>query len=368
MLLAVCGTSMAMAQTAPAAKSSPPRPSQVIEGNRIVWRVSAPAEAKAVQVTVYQLTGPKAFDLHRGSDGVWSAATEPMQPDLYEYHFTIDGVNCLDPVNPWIKDRSNSLILVRGDPSNVWDDRPVPHGVIHIHYYESRSLGGITRRLHVYTPPGYQANGDDRYPVLYLLHGSGDDDAGWTDVGRANVIFDNLIHDGKAKPFICVMPFGHTPNAAPGHAAPGKVGEPFERDLLEDVMPLIKSHYRICTDQPHTALAGLSMGGSQTLRTGLSHLDRFAWLCPMSAGHAPTEEILDAAPQLKSDPQFANEHIKLFWMACGDSDRLLSGNQETDQWLTSLGIHHEFHVTPGVHTWPIWRRYLADISVKLFRD
>ena len=110
------------------------------------------------------------------------------------------------------------------------------------------------------------------------------------------------------------------------------------------------------------------MGGSQTLRTGLSHLDRFAWLCAMSAGHAPTEEILAAAPQLKSDPQFANEHIKLFWMACGDSDRFLSGNQETDQWLSSLGIHHEFHVTPGVHTWPIWRRYLADISVKLFRN
>jgi enterochelin esterase family protein len=358
-------TLTASGQTAPA--KPPPKPSEVISGNRILWRLRAPAEAKSVQVLVFELKGPVTQDLKLGTNDLWTATSEPLDPDLYEYHFIVDHMNVLDPANPLIKDRTNSMLLVRGTPANPWDEQDVPHGVVHIHYYQSHSLR-IERRLHVYTPPGYETGTIEKYPVLYLLHGSGDDDAGWTTVGRANVIFDNLIQQGKAKPFVCVMPFGHTPNAPSGKAEPGHVGEPFERDLLEDVIPLVESHYRVYTDQPHRALSGLSMGGSQTLRTGLTHLDRFAWLCPMSAGHAPVDEILAAAPQLKSDPKFANEHLKMFWMGCGDADKLLEGNQETDKWLTSLGIHHEFHVTPGVHTWPIWRRYLVDVTPRLFQD
>lgn len=300
----------------------------------------------------------------RGSGRLWSITTEAMEPDVYEYFFSIDKVKCLDPNDGWIKDRSNSLVMVPGDPPRVWDDRPVPHGVLHVHFYNSKSLDGARRRLHVYTPPGFDAKADTKYPVLYLLHGSGDDDSGWSNVGRANVIFDNLLTDGKMKPMIVVMPFGHTILGGRGEADSGKR---FELDLLEDVMPLIESSYPVYTDQPHRAIMGLSMGGGQSLRIGLGHPDKFAYMCAMSAGRLKSEELVAAVPDFAKDPDKINGEMKFIWIGCGEQDPGVKGTVESDRWFTEHRIRHEMELIPGVHTWLVWRRFLAELTPKLFQ-
>lgn len=355
-------------------QAAPVRSPEVSADRRITFRLGGYRDAKAVSVQMVQLNGPVTLQLkHEGN--AWSVTTDPLPPDVYEYIFSIDKVRTLDPVNNWIKDRTESMAIIPGSPTaEPWDDRAVPHGVIRIHYYESTSLNGVRRRMHVYTPPGYDdaKNAGTKYPVLYLLHGSGDDDAGWTNVGRANAIFDNLIADGKMKPCVVVMPYGHTPrNPSPtGGARPGGQDyiKPFENDLLKDVMPLVESTYRVYTDQPHRAISGLSMGGAQSLRVGLGHPDLFSYVCSMSAGRVRNEDFERYMPLLTEHPDQANGMLKLLWISCGEKDGLLKPNQENDKWLTEHGIKHEFHVTPGIHTWLVWRRNLVTVSERVFQD
>jgi enterochelin esterase-like enzyme len=371
--------------TSPAARDTGVRSPEISADHRVTFRVSAPKAAEKVEVIHMSINGAVTLPMAKNDAGAWAVTTPPLEPDLYEYLFRIDGVRLLDPANPRIKDRSNSLVQVVGTPPIVWDDQAVPHGTLHIHYYESKSLGGIARRVHIYTPPGYdqQKDASTKYPVLYLLHGSGDDDAGWSNVGRANTIFDNLIHDGKMKPMVVVMPYGHVPRVnpttAPGQNVPirmpanGPSGNSdfvrlFEKDLLTDVLPLVEKTYRVYTDQPHRAIAGLSMGGSQSIRVGLANLDKFAYVCPMSAGGINANDLDQSFPELAKNPSAANDKLKLLWIACGEKDGLLKFNKGFDQWLTSHQIRHEFKVTPGVHTWHLWRRYLAEVATKLFND
>jgi enterochelin esterase-like enzyme len=361
------------------------RSPELSSDNRVTFRVTAPREAKVVQVVLMQLNGAKTIDMAKGRDGAWSVTTAALEPDVYEYAFKIDGIRFLDPSNPRIKDRNWSLVQVAGVPPTVWDDRPVPHGVLHVRFYESKSLAGVRRRMHVYVPPGYDdpANAGVKYPVLYLLHGSGDDDSGWSNCGRAAAIFDNLLHDGKMRPMIVVMPLGHVPRYNPTTAPSATVPitmpttraapDPdyiklFERDLLGDVIPLIESSYRVQADQPHRAIAGLSMGGSQSLRIGLANLDTFAWIAPMSAGRLRSQDIANDLPELDAHPERANQKLKMLWMAIGEKDSLLKYNQDNDQWLTSHGIRHEFKITAGTHTWLVWRRYLAEVAERLFKE
>src|SRR5260370_15926477 len=192
-----------------------------------------------------------------------------------------------------------------------------------------------------------------------------------------------MIYEGKTKPMIVVMPHGHVPrtNPATGPSVNYGISMPamgpsgnsdfvrmFEKDLLGDVIPLIESSYRAYSDQPHRAIAGLSMGGSQSIRIGLANLDQFASVCPMSAGGIRAEDLDQSFPELAKNPQMANEKLKLLWIACGEKDGLLKFNKAFDGWLTRHEIRHEFHITPGVHTWLVWRRYLAEISTKLFQE
>jgi enterochelin esterase-like enzyme len=361
------------------------RSPEISADHRVTFRVSAPKTASKVEVIHMSINRPVTLAMAKNDAGVWAATTPPLEPDLYEYLFRIDGVRLLDPANARIKDRSNSLVQVVGTPPMVWDDQAVPHGTVHIQFYDSKSLGGMARRVHVYTPPGYgdEKNSGTKYPVLYLLHGSGDDDAGWSNVGRANTIFDNLIHEGKMKPMVVVMPYGHVPRVSPT-TAPGQnipIGMPakgpsgnsdfvrlFEKDLLADVLPLVEKTYRVYTDQPHRAIAGLSMGGSQSIRVGLANLDKFAYVCPMSAGGLRAEDLDQSFPELAKNPSMANDKLKLLWIACGEKDSLLKFNQGFDQWLKSHEIRHEFKVTPGVHTWHLWRRNLAEVATRVFAD
>jgi enterochelin esterase-like enzyme len=256
-------------------------------------------------------------------------------------------------------------------PKGFDQPRDVPHGEVKTETYDSKSLG-FPRKLTVYTPPGYSK--DKKYPVLYLLHGSGDDETGWVRKGSANVILDNLYADGKAQPMIVVMPYGFTnrpgepqrkPNATPEERR--AAAEAFQKDLLNDVIPFIDSHYPTIADADHRALAGLSMGGGQTMRIGPTHSDAFAYLGVFSAGLPRRGASEGDATSTYPDAEQLNSHLKVFWVSCGDKDRGLENAKHLDETLTEKKIHHVWHQDTGAHEWPVWKNDLYLFAQLLFR-
>ena len=262
-------------------------------------------------------------------------------------------------------------------PEGFADAREVPHGKLATIEYDSKAVG-LKRKAVVYTPPDFSA--DKKYPVLYLLHGSGDDETGWTQKGSANVILDNLFADKKATPMIVVMPYGFTnapgtptrnPNATPEERQ--KAAGMFEQDLLGDLISLIDSKYPTIADSAHRALAGLSMGGGQTMRIGPKHSDTFAYLGVFSAGlggrraisptAAPTPDATASYP----DADTLNANLKLFWVSCGDKDPGLAGAKKLDEVLTEKKINHVWHQDTGAHEWPVWKNDLYLFAQGLFR-
>jgi enterochelin esterase family protein len=290
----------------------------------------------------------------------------PLEPDIYGYNFTLDGVGVVDPNNPWVKPMRaarTSVVEVPGDPPRVWEWQPVAHGSVHEHYYFSKSLS-VKRRLHVYTPPGYEGN-STKYPVLYLFHGSGDNDATWTEVGRANFIADNLMAQHKAQPMIIVMTDGHAFTGNPTQVTTNMISRnvtSFGEDLLKDVMPLVESTYRVKANRENRAIIGLSMGGGQSLGIGLRHRELFAYVGGMSSYLPGADKAVDELfPDSKSD-------LKLLWFACGKDDRLVENARQLSAALKAKGIPHEFKETPGNHSWPVWRRYLGEFMPLLFTE
>jgi enterochelin esterase family protein len=274
----------------------------------------------------------------------------------------VDGLTVVDPRNSKLKIGRGSvsnLVEIPGNPAQ--DLRPVPHGVLNVHRYESKSLGGKSRGLVVYTPPGYDPASARRYPVLYLLHGAGDDEHGWTNVGLAHRILDNLLADGKAVPMLVVMPDGHAAERRPDTPRTANT-QAFESDLLGDVIPLVEKTYKVQPDQPNRAIVGLSMGGGQAFAVGMAHLDTFAYVAPFSMGGGNAQEIA-----AKLDPAGANSRLKLLWIGCGRDDGLFGGSERLHQELTAKGIKHTWRPTEGAHTWMVWRKYLAEVVPQLFR-
>jgi enterochelin esterase-like enzyme len=323
----------------------------------VTFRLLAPG-AKLVRISGEMPIG--AQDLTKDDKGLWSITVGPLPPELYSYSFILDGLRMVDPGNPMIKPgraTRESLVEIPGNPPLLQEYQDVPHGTVHLHDYRSKSLN-VVRHVRVYTPPGYDANADVRYPVLYLFHGSGDDQSGWTDIGRANLIMDNLLAEHKATPMLIVMPNGHTGATGAANTAA------FEGDLLEDVIPLVEKTYRVKADRLHRAIIGLSMGCFQSLTIGLNHLDQFAWVGGMSGYVNDPETTVSRA---LTDPQ-ANEKLKLLWIACGKDDRLLKGAKEFDDVLTRHQIKHEFLITEGSHSWPVWRHHLPVFASLLFAE
>jgi enterochelin esterase family protein len=246
----------------------------------------------------------------------------------------------------------------------------VPHGEVHHHFYKSGVVGD-DRGFYVYTPPGYDPRGKQSYPVLYLLHGFSDDANARTAVGRANVILDNLIAQGKSKPMLVVMPLGYgapevlLPNSGVFHdrALTERNFDKFREALLKEVIPRVEAAYLVTKDRNARAIAGLSMGGSESLLTGLNTLNQFAWIGAFSSGGI-TEEFDKEFPGLdaKAGPQ-----PRLLWIACGTDDRLIEINRKLRAWLASKKIQHVDIETPGAHTWLVWRRNLTEFSSLLFR-
>ena len=332
------------------------------------------------RTVTFRLRGPEATDvkvggdfvqgaqaLQKGDDGVWSATLGPFHPAIYSYTFRINGVSVLDPVNPMIQlgERgSSSMFEVPGESPAAYDMQAVPHGTVHENWYQSKSLN-VWRRVDIYTPPGYEA-GKAMYPVLYLLHGSGDTERGWVAIGRANLILDNLIAAGKAKPMIVVMPYGRArQDVYLGPDTPQTDAKAFENDLLQDVLPFVEKSYRISAKPADRAIAGLSMGGGQALNVGLHHLDTFHSIGAFSAA-LRTQAIEEQYKEVLSDPAGTNKKIKVFYIACGKTDGLFEPAQSFHETLTKKDIRHSFVPSEEGHVWRNWRNYLADFTPQLF--
>jgi enterochelin esterase family protein len=315
---------------------------------------------------------PQPLPMTRDDAGVWSITIGPLDPDIYGYEFIADGVMLLDPNNASIKPNlvlPQNMVHLSGATPQLWEVAEVPHGVVHHHFYKSAVVGD-QRDYYVYTPPGFDATGKTRYPVFYLLHGYSDDASGWTAVGMANVILDNLIAQGKAKPMIVVMPLGYgTPDmirmkwAVWSHPDIRQLNfDNFRKALLGEVIPQVESAYPVSTKREDRAIAGLSMGGSETLLTGLNNIDKFAYVGAFSAGGLP-EDYSSTFPAL--DTKQATQ-LHALWIACGTSDGLIEPNRKFKSWLKSKNIAFTDIETPGAHTWMVWRRNLIAFAPLLF--
>ncbi|QEH34939.1 Carbohydrate acetyl esterase/feruloyl esterase precursor [Aquisphaera giovannonii] len=352
---------------------------EVSPDHKVTFRIYAP-KASEVSVNGDFKGGGK---MTKDEQGVWSLTTGPLRPDFYTYGFNVDGVRTVDPKNAMIKQgiaNVDSMLLVPGEESEFEATKDVPHGEVRQAWYRSATLGE-PRRLHVYTPPGYD-QGTEKYPVFYLLHGAGDDDSGWSTIGRAGFIMDNLIASGKARPMIVVMPNGslprptNFPRTAPGtapspeaRAAMEAIQNRFTDELLKDVAPFVEGHYRVLPGVENRALAGLSMGGGQTLRLITTNPDRFAYVGIWSAGlfgGNPDEWEKRNAAFLDQAKAF-NGTVKLLSIRVGDGDFALAGTKNLDEVLSRHDVKHELTINDGGHTWINWRKYLSEFAPRLFR-
>jgi len=352
------------------------------QSNRTVTvRLHAP-KAESVSLSSSDLPGTPGQQrtLTKGENNVWELTLPTVNPGTYRYTFSVDGVAVVDPRNPAVSQSNGNVFSVLHVPgADFMDTKAVPHGAVAEVFYHSSALDK-DRRMHVYTPPGYET-GSDKYPVLYLLHGAGDSDDSWTSVGRANFILDNLIAAGKAKPMVVVMPAGHTgpfgfgaprapaPAGAPaGGARPGLGNQAFEEDFTKDIRPYVEKHYRVQTERNSRAIAGLSMGGAQTLNIALADLKDYAYVGVFSSGllfRDPSQVESDLKTKLADND--AKAGVKLLWFSTGSQDFLIQQTRNTVDLLKKNGLAPQFKESEGGHTWINWQKYLNEFAPQLFQ-
>lgn len=317
---------------------------------------------------------PGVEDLKEGRDGVWTYASAPLTGELYSYSFIVDGMRMMDPSNIYqnrdIATWTNifTISTKEGDPGWYYETHDVPHGSVSHVWYDSPTLGA-RRRLTIYTPAGYESS-KDKYPVFYLLHGSGGDEEAWSDLGRTVQIMDNLIAEGKAKPMIVVMPNGVFYN----QAAPGQAVNMFQPTMqnsrsdstieiensFPDVMAYVEKNYRVAKGYANTAVAGLSMGGRQSCQLSLHYPKKFGYVGLFSGVTVPEghEEAFDAV--------FA-AHPKLYWIGCGKTDGIMVNSRKLKEWCDAKGYPATLYESEGGHIWRNWRIYLTEFVPKLFK-
>jgi enterochelin esterase family protein len=371
-----------------AQEGAPQRPPEfssieVKDDRTITAKIWAP-QAKQVRFSGSDLPGATPFgggtEMTQGDNGVWEATLGPVSAGTYRYNFNVDGVSVIDPRNPATSESNAntwSVLVVPG--SEVSDLKDVPHGAVAHWQYYSKSLNRF-RRAHVYTPPGYELGGEP-LPVLYLLHGAMDSDASWSSVGRAGIVLDNLIAAGKAKPMIVVMPMGHTGPFAMGpggNRLQNQMSE-FHQDFVNDLRPQVEQRYRVSNKREHRAIAGLSMGGAQTLEVAVKNLGDYGYIGVFSSG---VFGITGAGPGgNNSGPKWEETHaavlddaelkkgLRLVWFATGKEDFLLATTQETVRVLKAHGFDVQYEETDGGHTWIKWREhYLPAFAQMLFHE
>ncbi|HYD25335.1 MAG TPA: alpha/beta hydrolase-fold protein [Croceibacterium sp.] len=390
-LLAGLAATPAIAQPAPAeppascmpqSPFAPPAPYKSVEqlpDGRVTFRLCAPA-AQDVRVTSNDIdeaipmgVAPgttRGLAMTKDATGLWTATTAvPVPPDTYRFNFQVDGARVPNPQGTTFSHErvgTNSTFEVIGPEGafQTWR-KDVPHGAVTRIDYWSESLGA-PRPAYVYTPPGYMT-GIESYPVLYLVHGAGDSADSWTSVGHANLILDNLIAEGKAQPMIVVMPFGHTPDRPAGGGGNMLANTDFGDDLVKDLIPYVDGHFRTLAEQESRAMAGLSMGGSHTLRFGLTHPELFDHIAVFSMGLQRPEDIAAYEAANDSALREAARDLDLVYYAMGKDDFLYGTVAPTRAMLDKYDIAHVYNETAGGHTWINWRRYLADFAPRLFR-
>ncbi len=342
---------LAEAQRAPLI-SSP----EVHADNTITFRYYS-RTAQSVAVSGEMLPG--RFALTKDTSGVWSVTVGPVTPDIYPYSFWVDSVQIADPNNTYIfaNERfKRSIVDIPGNTPLVHSLQNVPHGKINYRYYKSATLQ-TTRQLLVYTPPGFDASGKTKYPVLYLIHGGSDTEETWTKVGRANFIADNLIAQGKAKPMIIVMPYGNVrPKPMPD----------FTKDVVNDIIPFIESNYPVITNSNGRAVAGFSVGGGQTLNIGLTNTDKFAWICSY-APFTGTEEFNKNFSNWNPDATKINSQLKLFTISVGTEDFLYESVKKNIALFEEKKIKVKPFIVPGGHTWMNCKLFLATTLQEIFK-
>jgi enterochelin esterase family protein len=368
MLLASLSPILAFAQAAPFQST------QVNPDRSITFRYK---DAGATSVDLSLEGAAKPFPMAKDDNGVWSVTTPPLAPEMYGYHFQADGQHRVDPINTRVKTNLlslDNLVTVPGDTPEPWDITNVPHGVVHHHTYTTSTVLGLADNqsdYYVYTPPNYNPKAKKPYPVLYLLHGWSDDASGWTTVGHANFIFDNLLAEGKIKPMVVVMPLGYGEmsfvfGARDVWDEPATIDRNtslFTKALLTEVMPQVESAYNISRKREDRAIAGLSMGGLESLSIGLTHTDQFAWV----GGFSSAIHHLDYATQLATlNPKTAD--LRLLWIAVGTDEPLLQPNRDFIAWLKTKDMPVTQFETPGLHTWMVWRNDLVHFAPLLFQS
>ena len=368
-ILAIAGSLQAQELSNFASRGSRPVISPEIQGDSVTFRL------KADYATVVKLSGSwmanpygGTVDMARGENNIWSVKLPLPAPEIYTYNFVVDGVAVNDPQNVLVQrdgTRYLPMLFVPGERSENYVEATRPGTVSHP-WYDSKILG-YSRRLTVYTPYGYEANPKKKYPVLYLLHGAGGDEEAWISMGRTAQIMDNLIEKGLAEPMIVVMPNGN-----PGQQAARTLNLPeksinwrseefrnaYVNSLCTEIVPFIEKNFRVIAKPESRAIAGLSMGGGHTISASILYPQLFDYICPLSAaGQATPEQIAN----------LKKAGVKLYFLACGDSDFLFEGSKALDKTLTEQGLDHTFFVSDGGHTWSNWRHYLNTFARLLFK-
>jgi enterochelin esterase-like enzyme len=338
----------------------------------ITFRYRDPAASKAL---LHLEGADKPLVMEKDADGVWIVVTPPLAPEIYSYIFEVDGQYRLDPKNTAVKPNLlylGNMVFVPGNAPQLWDARNVPHGEVHHHFYTSKVVSGLEDGqidYYVYTPPNYDPKRGRRYPVLYLLHGFSDLANAWTEIGKANFILDNLIAEGKAKPMLVVMPLGYGDMKFVLGGSAGWDDDAFvDRNvtlfgeaLLTEILPQVESEYRVSKDRNDRAIAGLSMGGLESLTIGLTRPGQFGWIGGFSSAMGHHDEERFATVNAKTT------NLRLLWIACGTEEELISPNRKFIAWLKSRDVPVTAVETPGMHTWMVWRDNLAHLAPLLFQ-
>jgi len=349
MLLLTGGTLLAQR---PPSLNSP----EVHPDNSITFRYFS---RKATKVTLSGEFLSAPIPMAKDTSGVWSVTVPPVKPDIYPYNFRVDSIQIADPSNTYVfaNERfKRSIVEVPGDEPLIHSLQNVPHGKISYCYYKSTTLG-TTRTLLVYTPPGFNANGKTKYPVLYLIHGGSDTEETWTKVGRANLIADNLIAQGKAKPMIIVMPYANVrPNPMPD----------FTKDMISDIIPFVESNYPVFKESKYRAIAGFSVGGGQTLNIGLTHPDKFAYVCSY-APYTATDEFKKNFTNWSPDAVAMNKQLQLFSISVATEDFLYESVKQNIAMFKEKNLKVDTLIVPGGHTWMNCKLYLANTLQQLFK-
>lgn len=350
---------------------------QVNADKTVVFRYLAPL-AKEVKLSGQFQKAPVAMT--KDTLGIWSVTVGPIKPDVYPYSFHVDGITVMDPANVSFFPNERfkaSLVDIPGETPLIHAMKDVPHGTITYEYYPS--VENSTGSLVIYTPPGYGKDPSKKYPVFYLISGTTDTEETWFKVGRTNLILDNLIAEGKAKPMIIVMPYGNPKARIAEQTGQPKPADParesadavsraklFEDDLVKHIIPYVEKNYRAIANKDSRAIGGFSRGGGQTLRTAFGNMDKFSWICCYSSYLTPQDMERSFKP-IYENPATTNKQLKLFWISVGNEDFLYKGTVEFMDFLKSKNVNFKSLVTDGGHTWMNTKVYLAATAQLLFQ-